>query len=468
MVDSKTSLSGPDSFFRKEPPAPDTDVLFVPPKIEETHLSNGLRILWVERHHMPIVAMQIVVDRGLDLQNAPGVATMTTVMMGMGTQSRSALALSDELEAIGARYGAWTDKDGMGLSGQVLANRFPEMLEILADITRHPSFAAENLERERAKRLSALAAERDVPEALLEDAIEEILFPEGHPFHSPILGDEPSIRALRVEDLQQLHGLAFRPAQATVAIAGDIDRSGAMTLVEKYLGDWVGEAVPKKTPPEPTPLMNSDKRILLLDFPGASQSTVELALVGIARKNHDYDAVMVLNTLLGGQFSSRLNLNLREKHAYSYGAHSLLTPRKIPGPWTAGAAVTTPATAPAIREMFIEIERLRDELVPEAELHNAKTNLIRKLPARFETAAGTAQALGSLALLDLPLDVFAMRQRGAANVTAEDVRRAAQKYLRSEAMRIFIVGDASVIRKDLEQLGLGEIEVRSSETQSAR
>ncbi|MBK9265791.1 MAG: insulinase family protein [Polyangiaceae bacterium] len=169
---------------------------------------------------------------------------------------------------------------------------------------------------------------------------------------------------------------------------------------------------------------------------------------------------MVLNTLLGGQFSSRLNMNLREKNAYTYGAYSWFDTRRVAGPFTASGAIMTPATAPAIREMFAEMERLRKELPPAVELENAKTNLIRKLPARFETANGTAQTLGALSVLGLPLDEFATRQSRVAKVTAEDVRRVANTYLRAEAMRVIIVGDASVVQKELEALDLGGIEVR--------
>ena len=460
MSDSITHFSGEDPSFRKHPPEPDAELRFVPPHIEEARLSNGLRILLVERHDMPIVAMQIIVDRGLDLQHAPGVATLTATMMFTGTQSRSALQLSDDLEAIGARYGSWADHDGMGVSGQALQNRFPELMAIIADVVRHPAFLQKELERERAKRLSLLAAERDDPDAQLENAVEEKIYPEGHPFHAPMYGDIATIDKLGVEDLVTLHRLAFRPAHATVAIAGNIDKTTAIALVEKNLGDWTGELVPREPHPEPQPLAKGEKRIVLIDRPGASQSSVSLATVGIARKHPDYDAVTILNMIYGGQFSSRLNMNLREKHAYTYGAHSFFETRQLPGPFTAGAAVTTPATASAIREMFAEMERLRQELVPEMELHHAKTNIIRKLPARFETAAGTAQALGSLSVLGLPLDAFVSRQVRAASVTAEDVRRVAGLHMRPEDMRIFIVGDASIIQKDLENLALGEIELR--------
>lgn len=466
MRDSIPPHPGPES-FRKQPPLPDEDVHFVPPVIEEAHLANGVRILLVERRDMPIVATQIVFERGLDVQATPGLASLTASMLLTGTQSRSALQLSDELEAIGARYGAWADHDGMGVSGQALSPRFSELFSILTDMVRHPSFAETELARERARRLSTLAAQRDVPDILLENAIEAILYPPGHPFHAPMLGTIPAINALHADDFTAFHRLAFRPAHATVAIAGDIDKATAIALVEKNLGDWTGEAVPRHEVPEPRVWRPGEPRIVLIDRPKSSQSNLSVATVGIARSDPDYDEVAIMNTVLGGQFSSRLNMNLREKHAFTYGASSMFATRRLPGPFTAIADVSTPVTAPAIREMFFEMERLRHELVTDTELHHAKTNVIRKLPARFETASGTAQALGSLALLGLPLDAFAARQRGASQVTAEDIRRVARLHLRAEEMRVFLVGDASIVREDLEKLNLGAIEVRSSITTEA-
>jgi zinc protease len=460
MVDSKRFHHGEDEEFRKYPPDPDADVLFVPPDIQEVRLTNGLRILLAERHDMPIVATQIVVNRGYDLQPSPRIAAMTASMLLAGTHSRSALASSEAFEALGARYGSWADYDGMGVSGQCLSNQIPLLFAQFSDIIRNPSFDVQELERERTRRLSSLAAQFDDPDALLDNALAERLYPMGHPFHSALKTVEKTIRNVKAADLANFHQLAYRPAHATVTMAGDIDREQALALVEKNLGDWTGEAVPRIAFPGVPAMARGEKRILLIDRPDDAQSNIMLAIIGMARKNPDYDAAMVLNTLLGGQFSSRLNLNLREKHAITYGAYSVLEARRDPGPWCAGAAVTTSATALAIREIFSEIERLRSEFVPATELQNAKTSLIRKLPARFETAAGTAQALSSLSILDLPLDVFATRQTRVARVTPEDVHRVANLYLRPEAMRIFIVGDARAIREDLEKLDLGEIEVR--------
>jgi zinc protease len=245
-----------------------------------------------------------------------------------------------------------------------------------------------------------------------------------------------------------------------VTIAGDIDKAAAVALVEKSFGAWKGKATARNVPKDPPAVGKGEKRIFVLDRPGATQSEVAVTLAGVPRKSADFDALMLMNTLLGGQFTSRLNLNLREKHAYTYGARSSFDMRHGPGPFTAGGAIMTPATGPAVKETFAEIERLRKEEVPADELADAKANLTRQLPARFETAGETAGTLARLAIYGLPLDEPATRPARIAKITAADVKRVAEKYLRPEHMRVIVVGDAAVIEKELAGLALGGVEVR--------
>jgi predicted Zn-dependent peptidase len=452
--------SAEDPAFRKAPPASSGEVTFVPPKIQEARLSNGVRILLVERHDMPIVAVNIVSDRGAEVQGRPGLAGMTAAMLLAGTKTRSALALSDELGAIGAAYGSYADHDGMGVSGQALRDKASALFTILADVVQNPAFDAAELERERSRRLTAIAQQNDVPAVLLGNAISEKLYPAGHPYREPLIGNEASVKAMKPAELSRFYASAMRPDRTTVAIAGDIDKASATALVEKSFGAWGGKAGPAGTLKDPAAIGKDEKRLLVVDRPRATQSIVAVTAVGVPRKHPDYDAIQLMNTLLGGQFSSRLNLNLREKNAYTYGARSGFDMRHGAGPFTAGGAIMAQATAPAIKEIFAEIERMRKEPPSADELSDAKANLVRQLPARFETAGDTASTLAALAVMDLPLDEFATRPARIAKVTAEDVRRVAEKYLRPEQMRVILVGDAEVIEKDLATLGIGEAEIR--------
>jgi len=461
---SKEAAAPPpeDPAFRKTPPEGGPDKPFIAPMIEEARLSNGLRVLYVLRREMPVVAVNVVVNRGAEQEKAPGLTSTMASMMLSGTKSRSAIKLSEELGALGVRYGAWADHDGVGVTAQVLRDKAADLMPILADVVLNPAFDPAELERERTRRLTSILQQADQPGVLLQNAITERLYPAGHAYRDPLIGTEASVKALKPADLARHHEALFRPEHATVTIAGDIDKAAALALVEKSFSAWKGKGTEAKAPKDPPAVGKGEKRVFLVDRPGATQSYVAVSLVGVSRKNPDFDALMVMNTLLGGQFTSRLNLNLREKHAYTYGARSGFDMRHGPGPFTAGGAIMTPATAPAVKEIFAEIERLRKEAVSTQDLADAKANLVRQLPARFETAGETAGTLASLAIQGLPLDELATRPSRISRITAEDVKRVAEKYLRPDQMRVIVVGDAAVVEKELAALDLGGVEVRKA------
>jgi len=451
-------LSPEEEAFRSKPPASAEPTPFVPPAIVEHKLANGIRVLLVERRELPIVAFQIVVDRGAD-QGSPGAGAFLGAMLTQGTKTRSALEISDALGKLGAQYGAWGALDSVGVNSKVLASGFPEALAILGDCVRNPAFAKDEVERERSKRLTALAQQKDSPQTILRNTVSEILYPEAHPYHAPLLGNEDALKKLSPEDLVALHKKLVEPEDITIAIAGDVTKDAAIAEIEKVFGDWKGkpdDVAETKEPPE----LEGSARIVLIDRPGATQSHMAATLVGVPRSSKDFHALMIMNTILGGQFSSRLNLNLREKHAYTYGASSSFDMRHGAGPFTAGGAIVREKTEPAAQEILAEIKRMQDALVTAEELADAKTNLIRRLPASFETVSDVAGSIAYLAIYGLPLDEFSKRAEAYRAVSSEDVQRVAKTYLRPERLRIVIVGDAAVVEKDLEKLKFGKVEVR--------
>jgi zinc protease len=443
--------------FRSKAPAAGPAVPFVGPKIVEHKLTNGVRVLLVERHDLPIVAFQIVVDRGAD-QGSAGVGSFLGAMLVQGTKGKSALEISDTLGKLGAQFGSWGGLDSVGVNGKVLASGFPETFAILAECIRNPAFSKHEIERERSKRLTALGQQKDSPQTILRNTVSEVLYPESHPYHAPLLGTEAALKKLSAQDLTALHKKLVQPEDITVAIAGDITKEAAVAEVFKVFGSWKGKpdaAGETKDPADP-----SGPRIVVIDRPGATQSHLAATMIGVPRSNKDFHALQVMNTILGGQFSSRLNLNLREKHAYTYGAGSSFDMRHGAGPFTAGGAIVREKTTPATQEILAEIKRIQDALVTDEELDVAKTNLVRRLPAQFETVSDIAGSIAALAIYGLPLDEYDRRIVGYNAVTREDVQRVAKLYLRPDRIRIVIVGDANVIEKDLEQLNLGKPEVR--------
>ncbi|WP_437969357.1 pitrilysin family protein [Sorangium sp. So ce260] len=457
----------PADAFRRSPPPPGPEVVFVPPRIEEAKLANGIRVLVVERHELPIVAVDVTTVRGAD-QADPGVGAFAGAMLTQGTKTRTALQFSDALGKLGANFSSGVNFDGGGVQGQSLAPRFGEMLTLLGDAYMNPAFAPAEIERERSRRVTQLAEMNDRPASLLSITQGLVLYPEGHPYSTPLLGTEAALKKITAGALAKFHAAQFRPELTTVAIAGNITKADAVKEVERVFGAWKGSIgaapAPAKAeiPADPAVIAAGAPRIVLVDRPGLTQSSVTVTLPGVPRATKDYDALLVMNTLLGGQFSSRLNLNLREKHAYTYGARSSFDMRHGAGPFSAGGAVVRENTGPAVKEILAEIERMRRELVTMEELADAKANLIRQLPARFETAGATASTVASLAVYDLPLDEFGTRPARIQRITPADVQRVAQKYLVPEQLRVVLVGDAGAIGEQLSALQLGEVTVQKA------
>lgn len=443
--------------FRAKAPASGPAVQFNPPKIEEAKLANGLRVLVVTQRKLPIVAISISLNEGVS-RAAPGVGALAVATMARGTKTRSAIQLSDELTSLGANWDVGADYDGVQITGKCMSDKLPEVLTVLSDIALNPAFAKKEMDKARSRTLTSIEQDVDRPTSILAKTTSQVLYPSTSAYYLPISGDAEAVKKITVKDLQAFHAARFNPSHATVSLVGDIDKDRAVQLVEKLFGSWKNAP-----PPKPIKKMSSDAdkaRIVIVDRPGATQSWVNVATVGAARDDPDFDALMVMNTILGGQFSSRLNLNLREKNAYSYGVRSGFDFRHYAGPFTAGGAIAGEKTAPAIKEMLSELERIAADLVTDEELADAKTNLIKQLPSRFETVSATAGTLSVIATYGLPLDEFATRPTRIQKITKDDVRRVAKSHLPpQDSAVIIIVGDAKAITPELEALKLGEIKV---------
>ncbi|MFO0760820.1 MAG: pitrilysin family protein [Byssovorax sp.] len=443
--------------FRAKPPPPGQETPFTPPRIEEIKLASGIRLLLVERHELPLVAMRFAFDRGAD-QAAPGLGGFMTSMLFQGTKKRNAIAISDELRAQGIAADASAEHDAYWISARCLADKLPATLDLVADVIEHPAFAKDELERVRSRRLTSLVQQNDQPGAILTNTMLSLLYPAGHPYRVQLLGEEAGLTKATAADLAKIHKESFVPDRLTLAVAGDVQKADLVAQIERAFAGWKGSS-PKPSPPS-RPVDDMSQRITLVDRPGLSQSSIAVATVGVPRLMADHDAITLMNTLLGGYFSSRLNSNLRERHAYTYGARSAFELRRGPGPFTAGGTFVREHTGDSVREIFTEIKRMREELVTQEELDGARIRAIRRLPSKFETASETAEAVATLSVLDLPLDEYATVADRLRKVTREDVQRAAQAHLAEDKLRVVVVGDAKVVKEQLEALGMGAVTVK--------
>jgi zinc protease len=434
-------------------------VQFKPPVIQEAKLSNGIRVLLVEQRQLPIVALQVVATRGA-AQGRPGVGSFTGAMLMSGTKKRSATDVSDAFEGLGASHWSSVDQDGGYVGVQVLSSKLPEALDLISEVIQEPAFPKDELALERSRRLTSLQQERDNPGRLLQRAVDGLLYPPSHPYAQALLGDEAAVEKITTADLGTFHRAHFQPDRLTVVAAGDFSKDALVASLEKTLGKLRGKAEKPRQIPAPLPPGKDATRVLILDRPGASQSNVAVAQVGVPRQTPDFEAILLMNTILGGQFSSRLNLNLREKHGYTYGAGSNFAMRQEAGPFSVNGAIVSEHTASALKEIFAEIDRMRTQQVSEEELADAKAYLIRRLPSYFESANGTASTLGAMAIYGLPLDEFAQRAARLERVTREDVQRVASKYLAQDRFQVVLVGDAAKVRPAIDELKLGKTEVQ--------
>ena len=453
----------PDAEFRQKLPAPDGKIGFVAPKVVEATLKNGLRVLIVERHDLPIVGIRLVVGSGAgDLEGArPGALTFLGGMIEQGTKKRTALQISDDFEAIGAQHGAWFDWDSGGESVKVLADKLDAALELMSDVALHPTFPNAEIERLKARRIAGIQAEKSSPATLAQNALAPAIFGRAHPYGHSLTGEEVDAKSLTRTEIVRAYERLFVPKNAAIVVAGDVTKDALLPKLEASFGAWKGGgAVSHKGPKTPAKAA-AGRRIVLVDRAGA-QSQIQIVRPGVPYATKDRDNIVVMNAILGGMFSSRINMNLREKNAYTYGARSYFSMRHGAGPFLAGASVFAEKTLPAIKEVFIELEGLRRDGPTEEELALAKESIRLAMPGRFETSGDVASAIADLVVFDLPLDEFDKRLVRIDAVTAADVKRVATEYLKADAMTVVVVGDKAALAPQLDTLGFGPFEERDA------
>jgi len=430
------------------------------PAVRTTTLPNGLTLAVVEIHKVPVVDVSLVLDAGAvrDPANLPGVATFTATMLQQGAGARSALDIADETAFLGAQLSSAAGFDVATVSLHVPKRRLAAALDLLADVVLRPTFPDSEITRQRELRRTQLIQQRDEPVQVANVAFPAIVFGPLHPYGRPLSGNDSSVSGLSRERVTAFYGTFYRPNSARLLVVGDITLDEARQLVTARFGPWArGDAPAPAVTSAPPP---SPRTIYLIDKPGAAQSVVRIGHLGPPRDTPDYFALQVLNTILGGAFTSRLNQNLRETHGYTYGAGSAFAMRRAGGPFVAQASVVTAKTDSSLIEFLKELRRIRDEAVPAAELDKAKQYINLGLPGDFETTGGAAFRFRDLLVYGLPLDYYGGYVTRINAVTAADVQRVARTYIDPDRFDIVIVGDRSQIEAGLKALNEGPIVYR--------
>jgi predicted Zn-dependent peptidase len=436
-------------------PAPE---LTLPP-IQKRTLSNGVPVLIVESHEAPLVQVNALVRAGSgdDPAGKYGVASLTLAMLDEGAGPRTALQIADDADFLGASLATTSSFDASAVRLNVPVSRLADALPIMADVVLRPTFPQPELDRLRQERITALLQAKDDPASIAPMAFARLVYGPTHRYGTDAMGTEATLEAMATTDLQAFHAAMFQPANATAVVTGDVTPDAVLPLLEKHYGGWQGAAPAPRTqvPAAPQPMPG---QVYIVDVPGAAQSQIRIGWVGVARSTPDYFALQVLNTVLGGSFTSRLNQNLREEHGYSYGAGSRFTMRLAPGPFSASAGVQTDKTSESLREFFNELNGITRP-IPAEELAKAKNYVALSFPAEFETVGDLASRLEEQTVYRLADDYF---ERYVANIqaaTSAAVQKAAATYIQPGRFIVVVVGDRKAIEPGIRALELGTVTV---------
>jgi zinc protease len=330
-------------------------------------------------------------------------------------------------------------------------------MELLAEVVLRPSFPESEMHRLREERLTDILQARADPRRRAEEAFVSAIYAPSSPYHRPAGGQAETVETLEPEHLRAVHDLAFHPSQAALIVAGDVEPSAALGIAEALFGAWEGVAADAASIDDTSAV--AARFVRVVHRPGSVQTEIRIGHPGLPRRHRDFYAVSVMSMILGGLFNSRLNRNLREEKGYTYGASAGFDLRRARGPFSARAAVNTEATVPALREFFVELDRIRDTPVTEDELRAARDFLVGVFPLRFETPGPVAGSLAGLFVHDLPHDELARYREAIEAVSIADVQRVAQEHLRPDRAAVVLVGDHDTFAADLDSLALGPLDV---------
>ena len=452
------NLARPD---RSRLPDPGPVKPFRFPTIHKSTAPSGLRI-WTVRHPaIPVVSLMLLVRRGaaFDPPGREGLAALTIDMLDEGSGSRSAIEMHEALARLGGQLDVDIGSDAALITVTALGRFLDPALRLLADMVVRPSLTEADFMRVRQLRLHRLTQLRDLPGAVADRAFIRLLYGP-HPYGHMPLGSEPSLVTMTPDDVRNFHSAAIRPSEATLVVAGDCDHESAVRYAEAAFEGWSGEAAGQV---EPQALPQAS-RLNVVPRAGAPQSELRIGHVAVARNTPDYHALVAANMVLGGQFVSRINLNLREDKGFTYGARTSFDFRRLAGPFSLQVSVQTTATGPAIAESLVELSAIRDTrpVTPE-ELSLGIAALTRGYARGFETAEQVARGVTQLALYDLPDDYFARFVPELERVTVDEVTAAVRRHLDPDRFTTLIVGDLDATAADLGRLNLGQPVVLSAE-----
>ncbi len=446
--------SSPDR-TRAPKPGPAGKVSF--PKHFEKKYANGFKIFVVENHQLPIVTVGFVMRSGATFDGRlPGLGSITCELMTKGTKKRGATQIAEEIDFIGGSLSQSVSWDASQLFLSVLRNHLAAGFEILRDVVMNPTFPAKEIGRVKAQRIASIQQLKADPGYLADTKFSAVVFGK-HPYGNVMTGTEKSIGEMTRGDLVAFHRTFYTPDNSFMVFAGDITPNETEKYVGKYFAKWKGKHKATAVDRPEQPVLNG--RVFIAEKPGAVQSSLRVGHQGIARNNPDYLKVFVMNTLLGGYFSSRMNMNLREVHGYTYGGRTVFDARALSGAFEVSADVRNEVTAETITEIFNELHRIRDTVPSKDEMTMVKNYLIGLFPIQLETPQQVAGRVIAIELYGLPKNYYRDYRKNIRKITSGNIRSVARKYIRPENIAIVLSGASKDIAARLGKFGQVEVSV---------
>lgn len=432
------------------------------PAVERFALGNGLRVIVAPMPRLPIVTALALVDAGAthDPVGAEGVASLTARALTEGTGALDGAALTERLESLGTSLDGYADWDSAVARLTVMPARLEPAFAMLARVLREPSFPEADVARKRDERLADLAQVLAEPRSLADQRFSGYLHAPGSRYARSVGGTTTTVRGLDATTVRAFHAARYAPAATTVILVGDITAAQAHVLVDGALGDWRAASTPADA--RGGEEASRTRRVVIVDKADAPQSELRIGHVGVPRSHPDHLRIVVMNAILGGLFSSRINLNLREKHAFTYGASSGFDWRRRAGPFVVSTAVKSEVSDRAVGEILREIDRMREAAPEPGEVTLATDYLAGVFPLRYESTDAVAGAIANTVIHALPEDWFSSYRDHVRAIDADAVLAAARAHLDPTRLLALAVGDASAIRAPLERLGIGDVQVAAA------
>jgi len=429
------------------------------PTMVERSLPNGLRLVIVEQHELPVVDVQLVVRTGSEADPATkaGLATLTANMLDEGAGSRDALGLAEAIGYLAIRLNTFSGLENSSIALHSTRATLDSAMSLMADVVLRPTFPEKEFTRLKSERLTTLLQEQDRGPAMADRAFAALVFGEAHPYGRSTSGARETVEQIGLDDVKQFWRSYYRPNNATLVLVGDLTVREAESLAAAAFGGWERATVPPVTYAKAQPA--GPTAIRIIDKPKAAQSSFRIGSIGVPRSTADYYPLMVMNTALGGSFTSRLNNTLREVKGYTYGAGSGFSMRREAGPFTARAEVVSAKTDSALIEFMNELKGMQKPL-PAEELAKVKRYLRLGYADGFESTSDIASQVANLVPTGLPLSTLGAFDAGIAKVTAADVQRVARRYLDPSKMQIIIAGDRASIEPALKATKIAPVDVR--------